>query len=67
LRQVASGEVVRSITGHVTERMTEHYSHVEPEEKRRATNAVVQLIGVSAARSGLGGGTSLAEPNEKTS
>jgi hypothetical protein len=27
-RQVASGEVVRSMTGHVTERMTEHYSHV---------------------------------------
>lgn len=29
MRQVATGEVVRSITGHVTERMTEHYSHVE--------------------------------------
>jgi hypothetical protein len=24
MRQVASGEVVRSVTGHVTERMTEH-------------------------------------------
>ena len=28
LRQVAQGEVVRAVTGHVTERMTEHYSHV---------------------------------------
>ena len=36
LRQATTGEVVRSMTGHVTERMTEHYSHVETAEKQRA-------------------------------
>ena len=36
LRQATTGEVVRSLTGHVTERMTEHYSHVETAEKHRA-------------------------------
>jgi integrase len=33
LRQVSSGEVVRSIMGHLGERMTEHYSHVRGDEK----------------------------------
>jgi hypothetical protein len=36
LRQATTGEVVRSMTGHVTERMTEHYSHIESHEKRAA-------------------------------
>jgi hypothetical protein len=36
LRQATTGEVVRSIMGHVTERMTEHYSHIESHEKRAA-------------------------------
>ena len=36
LRQATTGEVVRSMTGHVTERMTEHYSHVETAEMQRA-------------------------------
>lgn len=35
MRQVSSGEVVRSIMGHVTERMTEHYSTLEATRKRR--------------------------------
>ena len=36
LRQATTGEVVRSMTGHVTERMTEHYSHAGANEKRTA-------------------------------
>lgn len=43
-RQVATGEVVRSIIGHVTERMTEHYSWVELEEKRAAIGGVLRLV-----------------------
>ncbi|MCA9610954.1 MAG: tyrosine-type recombinase/integrase [Myxococcales bacterium] len=35
-RQTASGVVVRALTGHVTEEMTEHYSTVEMDEKRAA-------------------------------
>jgi integrase len=34
-RQVAGEIVTRSITGHVTTAMTEHYSHVGSQEKRR--------------------------------
>ena len=67
MRQVTSGEVVRSITGHVTERMTEHYSHVESEEKRQAANKVLRLVYPSPVRSGLEGGTSSTQANEKTS
>lgn len=33
LRQLTTGEIVRSMTGHVTEAMTNHYSHVSDEEK----------------------------------
>jgi hypothetical protein len=35
-RQVAGAIVTRAITGHVTEEMTEHYSHVDRAEKLRA-------------------------------
>ena len=35
---------IRSITGHVTEDMREHYSTVNLDEKRRAVAAVVQRI-----------------------
>lgn len=44
LRQVAAGEVVRSITGHVTERMTEHYSHVHQNEKALAATRALSLV-----------------------
>lgn len=44
LRQVTHGEVVRSVTGHVTERMTEHYSHVGVEEKSSAVAKVISLV-----------------------
>ncbi|HEX5655722.1 MAG TPA: site-specific integrase, partial [Polyangiales bacterium] len=44
LRQVAQGEVVRSVTGHVTERMTEHYSHVSRDEKDVAFAKVIAFV-----------------------
>ena len=44
LRQVAPGEVVRSITGHVSAEMTEHYSHIEDDEKREAQRRALQLV-----------------------
>jgi integrase len=49
LRQATTGEVVRSMTGHVTERMTEHYSHIESSEKRAA---VVRALAPFTKRSG---------------
>lgn len=57
LRQATTGEVVRSITGHVTERMTEHYSHIEPDEKRRAATDVLHLVYPPEGTSGPDGGT----------
>jgi integrase len=45
--------VTRSLTGHVTERMQEHYSTVALDEKRAALAGVVQLIpGARGAESG---------------
>jgi hypothetical protein len=43
-RQVAGEIVTRSITGHVTQTMTEHYSHVGREEKLAAAGSVVRLV-----------------------
>lgn len=43
-RQVTSGEIVRSITGHVTEGMTWHYSHINAQEKLAAATSVLRLI-----------------------
>jgi integrase len=43
-RRVAGEIVTRSITGHVTQAMTEHYSHVGREEKLRAAGSIVQLV-----------------------
>lgn len=36
--------VTRSITGHVTEEMREHYAHVRPETKADALGAVLSLV-----------------------
>jgi len=44
LRQVAEGEVLRSITGHVTEAMSEHYSHVSLGEKHGAVKRMEALV-----------------------
>jgi hypothetical protein len=46
----STGEVVRSMTGHVTERVTEHYSHVDANEKR--TTVVRTLAPLAAAQRG---------------
>jgi integrase len=45
VRQVeADAVVIRSITGHSTEQMREHYSHVGVEEKQRAQRGVAELV-----------------------
>jgi len=36
----ASDQVIRSIAGHVSQKMLEHYSHVRLEAKRRALDAL---------------------------
>ena len=43
-RQVAGDIVTRSITGHVTVAMTEHYSHVDAREKLAAASKVLLLL-----------------------
>ena len=43
-RQFAAGEVVRAMTGHVTEAMTFHYSHVELREKQEAVDKVLATV-----------------------
>jgi integrase len=47
VRQHATGEVVRAMTGHTTEAMTEHYSHVRADEK---LSAVTRALGLSSAQ-----------------
>lgn len=44
LRQSASAVVARSIVGHTTEAMTEHYSHVGAEERRQAVTRVLRRV-----------------------
>ncbi|UCF46394.1 MAG: hypothetical protein JSU89_04180, partial [Myxococcales bacterium] len=44
LRQVASAEVTRAITGHSTSALTCHYSHVGVEEKNQAMPQVWKLV-----------------------
>jgi integrase len=58
-RQVAGEIVTRSITGHVTQAMTEHYSHVGREEKLAAAGSVVRLVfgGGEGPSGGSGGGS----------
>lgn len=43
VRRVAKDQVVRAMTGHLTEEMTEHYSYISMDERR---NAVAQVIGM---------------------
>jgi integrase len=47
-RQVAGDIVTRSITGHVTAAMTEHYSHVDAREKLAAASRVLLLLSPSS-------------------
>lgn len=45
-RRLTTGEVLRSITGHATEAMTEHYSVVDAGERREVSAAVSDRIGL---------------------
>jgi len=55
VRQAAGEIAARAILGHVTERMTEHYSHVGTDEKQSAVRKVCELV--APRESGTGGGT----------
>lgn len=59
-QETADAILIRSITGHTTAEMTEHYSHVGIDEKRSLINAVVAQI---RDKSGTQGGTH--EPEKK--
>jgi integrase len=48
--------VTKSISGHQTDRMREHYSTVTPEEQRRSIGNVVQLFGPRKSGEGSGEG-----------
>ena len=50
-RAGADSIVIRSLTGHVTEKMREHYSTVALDEKRQTAADVVQLVAASPASS----------------
>lgn len=64
-RRHADGLVVRSVIGHSSEAMTEHYSHVDVGEKKAASEAV--LRSVRAIGSGASNGQKPAErPQEVT-
>ncbi len=59
LSRQLNGEIVtRSMTGHVTEAMTEHYSHVGREEKLAAVGRIAQLVALAEPPSGGSGGGS---------
>ena len=58
VRQQASGEVLRAMTGHSTERMSEHYSHVDLSEKKAAAGRAFASLQLSSHhQSGSSGGS----------
>jgi hypothetical protein len=56
LARVANVEalITKSIPGHQTDRMREHYSTVTPEERHRSIGNVVRLFGRHPLRRGVG-------------
>jgi len=69
-RQVAGEIVTRSITGHVTAAMTEHYSHVGSEEKLAAAENVVRMVmgtDTEGKSGGSSGGSAACRPNDTRS
>ena len=51
LRQAKVDHIVlRATTGHSTSAMTEHYSHVDLEEKQEATARVLELVGMGGEK-----------------
>jgi integrase len=55
-RAGVDGIVTKSITGHVTERMREHYSTVQLDEKREAVANVIRLLPVGKVGTEVGTG-----------
>jgi integrase len=47
-RKLGAREVLQSLTGHATEEMTDHYSHISSSEKTALARAVASAIGVLA-------------------
>ena len=47
---MAEGVVVRSMTGHASIEMTDHYSHVDVREKQAAVAGVVALVAKASSR-----------------
>jgi integrase len=68
LRKRASGIVTRAIVGHVSEEMTEHYSHVDRQEKADAAAEVARLVlgDDPSLREGSGGGSKAGERSAST-
>jgi integrase len=69
-RQVAGEIVTRSITGHVTAAMTEHYSHVGSEEKLAAAGSIVRMVmgtETEEKSGGSGGGSEARRPDDTRS
>ncbi len=69
-RQVAGEIVTRSITGHVTAAMTEHYSHVGREEKLAAAGSIVRMVmgtNTEGKSGGSGGGSEAHRPDDTRS
>lgn len=62
LRQVATGDVVRSMTGHSSEEMTRHYAFIAEGEK---SSAVVRALGSLASGGGAGGGDAGGDRNDE--
>jgi hypothetical protein len=58
LARVANVEAVvtKSISGHLTDQMREHYSTVSPDEQRACIGNVVQLFGGRKSGEGSGEG-----------
>jgi hypothetical protein len=60
----------RSITGHVTAAMTEHYSHVGREEKLAAAGSIVRMVmgtNTEGKSGGSGGGSEAHRPDDTRS
>jgi integrase len=69
-RQVAGEIVTRSITGHVTSAMTEHYSHVGSQEKMAAAGSIVRMVmgpNEEEEIGGSGGGSKASQPDDTRS
>ena len=57
-KRIASADVARSITGHVTEEMTRHYDWIADGEKRAAVAGIVHLVRPGGGTAGgISGGT----------